>query len=189
MCKNYCSQNEEDAAFGSIGTWESCEESIEGGGANPPFHTQADVCAAFEEGVLRDAPYCRCALMSLSSGGGVQENVTDSLSASSRLLVSFPRGAMPFRSQSALLSTRQTRPQAFSYVSVGLLIWVNVAYIKKHPPPRDIEAAYMQWATNATSLPSGSRICFSMHSKVYSLWSCDLKISSLCSFYRQQNMW
>lgn len=160
VCRRYCSLHESDKVFGSLGSWHVCDSIIEGGGANPPFHMQREVCSIFERGVMEEKPYCRCAVLSLSNGGGVRENITHSLSSNGFMLMSFPAGALPFRSQHSLLSTRNVRPTAAPYLSVGLFIWVNRSYLKKYPPPRDIEAAYMNWATLSTGLPNGSLVYF-----------------------------
>lgn len=161
VCRSYCSPHELDKVFGSLGSWYDCERTIEGGGANPPFHMQQEICSVFERGVMSEEPYCRCAVLSLSKRGGVCENITHSVSSSGFMLMSFPAGALPFRSQHSLLSTRNTRPTAAPYLSVGLFIWVNRSYLQKYPPPRDVEEAYMNWATLSTGLPIGSRVHFS----------------------------
>lgn len=83
-----------------------------------------------------------------------------SISSFGYLLASFPEASVPFRKQSDLLGHRTVHPQPARYQKVGLFIWVNREYLDAHPPPRDIEAAYMRWATKATNFPLGSCIHF-----------------------------
>lgn len=158
VLKSYCSLTEGDEAFGSEGTWEEREQHVVGGAANPPFQEQENICAAFEAGVLRPYPYCRCAILPISRRGTRVTSITDSISSSGYMLVSFPQATVPFRSQSSLLSTQRVHPSPGLYQSVGLFIWVNRPYLELHPPPLDIEAAYLRWATKATDFPSGSRL-------------------------------
>lgn len=140
----FCSADPGHKAFGSVGTWQCCEETIEAGAANPPFNRGVllGMLAAFDEGVVRSKPYFGLAIVpaSLAAGGLLPTTFGE-------VLLPIPGGCLPFRSKDALLqASRRCTPQPNWKMRILVVVWVNRAYLLAHLAPVDVEDAYMAWA-------------------------------------------
>lgn len=179
-----CSPRERDKYFGSLGRWEDNVPKVAGGAANQPFNLQKSVCSSFEHGVRRSLPYCRCAVLSLSRSGGVVDNITGSLSSHGHLLLAFPQSSVPFKSQDLLLSTQTVHPQPCQFQEVGPFVWVHRSYLELYPPPADVEAAYLRWATHSTGFPQGSNLHSTSFKAAFPLClRSDREVDSLFAIY------
>lgn len=156
VLKFYCSEDNEDAIFGSIGTWEEKERSIEGGGGKPPFltHFIDRMIDAFDMGARSMQPYCRCVLLPLGNSFTTMSRTT-SLSAKGKLLVRIPPSSLPFQRQERFL---KTITYFHKFEDLGLFIWVNREYLVRYPPPLDVEMLYFHWISRACRQPSHVRM-------------------------------
>ncbi|PXF47002.1 hypothetical protein BWQ96_03192 [Gracilariopsis chorda] len=146
---NYCSRDEGDDLFGSIGIWEDVEDTIEGAGGNPPFETQFlhRMLDEFDKGARGSKPYCRCVLLPLGKTHGILER-THRLSSKAIMLVKIPAGCLSFKHQQGYFAFH-SHPQKHGYQDLGIFIWRNREYLGKYPPPNDVELLYMSWIARA----------------------------------------
>lgn len=150
VLETYCSADLEDVQFGSRGTWESNEEIIEGGAANPPFEKDVinELLLKFERGTRRMTPFCRCALLPLSNRYKVMSHL-NKLNSEGHLLVTIPPGGIPFQNEQVLVSGDRVKPKPNIYHTVGLFVWSNREYLMKNPPPQDVQEVYFVWTRYA----------------------------------------
>ena len=154
----YCSARPEDIhLFNSLGTWEACEQNIEGGAAIPPFNKNMiqTVLNVFNSGVRKRKPYCRTALLPLSATYGVTMEM-ESLSFRGELFVTLPSKTGFYFYHEREFFAKSSSKVSHWKMSYGLFIWVNRDYLLKYPPPADVESCYIESVMSCCTSPSSA---------------------------------
>lgn len=168
VLRNFCSMSPVDTAFGSSAGWEDVEGFYEGGAGNPPFDAKfiAQMMHNFDAGCRRQLPYCRCVLLPLGKRYGVKTHVRSPSSRAS-LVVSIPGGTIPFKQQATHLAEGGTHPKPCRKQELYIVIGVNREYINMHPPPADVEIAYMRWVARACCKPERVQVHYNALQQVF----------------------
>ena len=85
------------------------------------------------------------------------------------LLISAPPGCFPFRNEAVLLSRDHVKSKPHLYQSIGIVICCNREYLKKHPPPLDIQEMPQAWVDHYLYNPKKGLIQDSGFEKAFSV--------------------
>lgn len=97
----------------------------------------------FDSGALGNKPFCRLALLP-----GSFEATLRQCSYAAEIVARVPGGCLPFKSKAEVLNASTAiTAQPHWKMEILMVVWVNFEHIVAHPPPLDIESAYLTWAS------------------------------------------
>lgn len=134
----FCSLDEDDMGFGSVGAWSPLRDAeFSRAVANPPFTPDLlrTCIETFNRNVSQESPYCRVEILPWTLSGAVRKILSESSFTGSILALIPPRqlGFRPYESNFTQRELDRYPPNAFLHYAI--VLWCNISHAAQFPAP------------------------------------------------------